>query len=117
MKKRLKVMGEFLLCLSVVLSSITINYVLNGKLITSLTGSRLGKVVVDEDEIADYSVFLYCGDKYGVLKNISSHIRQDMADYMKTNNLKIEEGEYTFHIKEKDVEDLLEHFELVPINE
>lgn len=60
-----------------------------------MEGKTCITLYVDEEEIIDYSIFLDPKDKMYELGEIEESIRFQIADYMKTNNLKLKEGVYT----------------------
>ncbi|MBR4892948.1 MAG: hypothetical protein IKZ35_03075 [Clostridia bacterium] len=54
------------------------------------------EIVVEENEIADYTVFIDIPEKYGALKQIEEPIRKTISLYMQANNLKLSVGTHRF---------------------
>lgn len=54
------------------------------------------EIVVEENEIADYTVFIDIPEKYRALKQIEEPIRKTISLYMQANNLKLSEGTHRF---------------------
>ena len=50
------------------------------------------EIVVEENEIADYTIFMEIPEKYGALEQIPEPIRKTISLYMQANNLKLKEG-------------------------
>ena len=47
------------------------------------------QILVEENDIADYSVFIDIPEKYGALEQIEEPIRKTISLYMQANNLKL----------------------------
>ena len=54
------------------------------------------QIVVEENDIADYSVFIDMPEKYGALEQIEESIRKTISLYMQANKLKLSEGTHEF---------------------
>ena len=53
-------------------------------------------IVVEENDMADYTVFIQIPEKYGELKQIPEPIRKTISLYMQANDLKLSEGTHHF---------------------
>lgn len=65
------------------------------------------EIVVEENEIADYTVFINIPGKYGVLKQIEEPIRKTISLYMQANNLKLSAGTHRFNRLDGTLEEYL----------
>ena len=54
------------------------------------------EIVVEEKDVADYSIFTEIPEKYGALKQIPEPIRKTISLYMQANDLKLSEGTHHF---------------------
>ncbi len=60
------------------------------------TTKDYSQIVVKEDDIADYSVFIDIPEQYKALEQIEKPIRKTISLYMQSNNLKLSEGTHEF---------------------
>ena len=65
------------------------------------------EIVVEENEIADYTVFIDIPEKYGALKQIEEPIRKTISLYMQVNNLKLSVGTHRFNRIDGTLEEYL----------
>ena len=54
------------------------------------------QIVVEENDVADYKIFIGIPEKYSALEQIEEPIRKTISLYMQTNNLKLSEGTHKF---------------------
>ena len=54
------------------------------------------ELIVEEDDMADYTVFIEIPEKYSALKQIPEPIRKTISLYMQANDLKLSEGIHHF---------------------
>ena len=54
------------------------------------------EIVVEDNEIADYTIFIEIPEKYGAVEQIPEDIRKTISLYMQANNLKLKEGTHSF---------------------
>ena len=54
------------------------------------------KIVVEENDIADYNIFIDIPEKYSALEQIEEPIRKTISLYMQANNLKLSAGTHNF---------------------
>ena len=54
------------------------------------------QIVVEENDVADYKIFIEIPEKYSALEQIEEPIRKTISLYMQTNNLKLSEGTHKF---------------------
>lgn len=74
------------------------------------------EIVVEENEIADYTVFIEIPEKYGALKQIPEDIRKTISLYMQANNLKLQEGTHSFDRSDGTLDEYInEQFMFEPI--
>ena len=60
------------------------------------TTKDYSQIVVKENDIADYSIFIDIPEQYEALKQIEEPIRKTISLYMQSNNLKLSEGTHEF---------------------
>ena len=60
------------------------------------TDKDYSQIVVEKNDIADYSVFIDVPEKYSALEQIEKPIRKTISLYMQTNNLKLSAGTHNF---------------------
>ena len=60
------------------------------------TEKSYSKIVVEENDIADYRVFTDIPEKFSNLEQIEEPIRKTISLYMQANNLKLAEGTQRF---------------------
>ncbi len=60
------------------------------------TDKEYSQITVEENDIADYRVFIEIPDKYSALEQIDGSARQMISLYMQANNLKLSEGTHRF---------------------
>ena len=60
------------------------------------TTKDYSQIVVEENDIADYSIFVDIPEKYGALEQIEEPIRKTISLYMQANNLKLSTGTHEF---------------------
>ena len=60
------------------------------------TAKDYSQIVVDENDFADYKIFVDVPEKYSALKQIEEPIRNTISLYMQANNLKLSEGTHEF---------------------
>lgn len=60
------------------------------------TDKDYSQIVVEKNDIADYSVFIDIPEKYSALEQIEEPIRKTISFYMQANNLKLSEGTHEF---------------------
>jgi len=65
------------------------------------------EIIVEENEIADYTVFIDIPEKYGALKQIKEPIRKTISLYMQANNLKLSVGTHRFNRVDGTLEEYL----------
>ncbi len=65
------------------------------------------EIVVEENEIADYTVFIDIPEKYGALKQIEEPVRKTISLYMQANNLKLSVGTHIFNRLDGTLEEYL----------
>ncbi len=65
------------------------------------------EIVVEENEIADYTVFIDIPEKYRALKQIEEPIRKTISLYMQANNLKLSVGTHRFNRLDGTLEEYL----------
>ena len=76
------------------------------------------EVEVAQGDIVDYKVFLNPGEKYDILSLIDKPIRDEIAEYMKINCLKLAEGVHSFNRVSGTVKSLInEDFRFEKISE
>ena len=74
-------------------------------------------IIVDNGELADYRVFVYCNGKYEALKQLGIERRAEVANYMYDNHLKLKEGLHDFIRINPTFEELIDdNFKFEPIN-
>ncbi|MBQ9940067.1 MAG: hypothetical protein IJO74_00800 [Clostridia bacterium] len=54
------------------------------------------QIVVEENDIADYKIFIDIPEKYIALNQIEEPTRKTISLYMQANNLKLSEGTHSF---------------------
>ena len=60
------------------------------------TTKDYSRIFVEENDVADYKIFIDVPEKYGVLEQIEEPIRKTISLYMQANNLKLSAGEHEF---------------------
>ena len=60
------------------------------------TDKDYSQIVVEKNDIADYSVFIDVPEKYSALEQIEEPIRKTISLYMQANNLKLSAGTHNF---------------------
>ena len=73
-------------------------------------------IVVEKNDMADYTVFIEIPEKYGALKQIPEPIRKTISLYMQANDLKLSEGTHHFDRIDGTLDEYLnEQFKFEPI--
>ena len=73
-------------------------------------------IVVEENDMADYTVFIEIPEKYDALKQIPEPIRKTISLYMQANDLKLSEGTHHFDRIDGTLDEYLnEQFKFEPI--
>ncbi len=65
------------------------------------------EIVVEENDMADYTVFTEIPEKYGALKQIPEPIRKTISLYMQANNLKLTNGVHSFNRSDGTLDEYL----------
>lgn len=65
------------------------------------------EIIVGENEIADYTIFIDVPEKYRALKQIDEPIRKTISLYMQANNLKLSAGTHKFNRVDGTLEEYL----------
>ena len=60
------------------------------------TTKDYSKIVVEENDVVDYKIFIDIPEKYDALEQIDEPIRKTISLYMQANNLKLSEGTHEF---------------------
>ena len=60
------------------------------------TTKDYSQIFVEENDVADYKIFIDIPEKYGALEQIDEPIRKTISLYMQSNNLKLSAGEQKF---------------------
>ena len=60
------------------------------------TDKDYSQIVVEKNDIADYSIFIDIPEKYSALEHIEEPIRKTISLYMQANNLKLSTGTHEF---------------------
>ena len=60
------------------------------------TTKDYSQIVVEEDDVADYKMFIQIPQEYSALKQIEEPIRKTISLYMQANNLKLSKGTHKF---------------------
>ena len=60
------------------------------------TAKDYSKIVVEENDIADYNIFIDIPEKYSALEQIEEPIRKTISLCMQANNLKLSAGTHNF---------------------
>ena len=60
------------------------------------TTKDYSQIFVEENDVADYKIFIDIPEKYGALEQIEEPIRKTISLYMQANNLKLSAGEHEF---------------------
>lgn len=60
------------------------------------TTKDYSQIFVEENDVADYKIFIDIPEKYGALEQIEEPIRKTISLYMQANNLKLSVGEHEF---------------------
>ena len=60
------------------------------------TTKDYSQIVVEENDMADYKIFVDIPEKYGALEQIEEPIRKTISLYMQANNLKLSAGIHEF---------------------
>ena len=60
------------------------------------TDKDYSQIVVEKNDIADYSIFIDVPEKYSELVQIEEPIRKTISLYMQANNFKLSEGTHEF---------------------
>ena len=60
------------------------------------TSKDYSRIVVEENDVADYKIFLEVPKEYSTLEQIEEPIRKTISLYMQANNLKLSEGTHEF---------------------
>jgi len=60
------------------------------------TDKDYSQIVVEKNDIADYSIFIDIPEKYSALEQIEEPIRKTISLYMQANNLKLSTGTHEF---------------------
>ena len=60
------------------------------------TTKDYSQIVVEENDVADYKIFIDVPEKYDALEQIEEPIRKTISLYMQANNLKLSVGEHEF---------------------
>ena len=81
------------------------------------TTKDYSQIVVEENDIADYSIFVDIPDKYRALEQIEEPIRKTISLYMQANNLKLSTGTHEFTGFDGKLDEYLnEEFQFEEIN-
>lgn len=72
-------------------------------------------IIIEDDELADYRIFIYCDGKYNVFRQIGIEKRTEIANFMFFNNLRIKSGTYEFIRINPSLDELLNNFEFEEI--
>ena len=65
------------------------------------------EIIVEENEVADYTIFIEIPEKYGALKQIDEPTRKTISLYMQANNLKLSVGTHRFNRVDGTLEEYL----------
>lgn len=65
------------------------------------------QIYVSHNENVDYKIFLDPQGQYRVLSQLDEDIRLQVSEYMKSNNLKLKEGEHSFNRTDPSFEELI----------
>ena len=60
------------------------------------TSKDYSQIVVEENDVADYKIFVEIPEKYSALGQIEEPFRKTISLYMQANNLKLTEGIHEF---------------------
>ncbi len=60
------------------------------------TTKDYSQIVVEEDDVADYKMFIEIPQEYSALEQIEEPIRKTISLYMQANNLKLSKGTHKF---------------------
>ena len=69
------------------------DWALNTKIKTTKDYSQ---IVVEENNVADYKIFIDIPEQYSTLEQIEEPIRKTISLYMQANNLKLSTGTHKF---------------------
>lgn len=73
-------------------------------------------IMINNDELADYKVFVNCKDKYTDLKMIGVKNRTELANYMYENNLRLRTGKQEYIVVNPTYTELIEDFKFEKID-
>ena len=108
MKKYIKYMSIIVVWIVTVALSFYIGMLYHWALTTELEMSKdYNEIMVEEHEIADYTIFIEIPEKYGALKQIDEPTRKTISLYMQANNLKLSVGTHRFNRVDGTLEEYL----------
>ena len=83
-----------------------------------VTNKDYSQIVVKENTVADYQVFVDIPEEYMALKEIKEPLRRTISLYMQVNDLKLAEGVHEFKINNGSLDEYInQEFKFVPIKE